>query len=163
MLSNQVSKIKSSEEFEDQSRNFKRSSFEIHQNYKKRHTHKSKRKSHHHARRTKSKSKHRKRNNHHQNSNKIESSFDTRSMIQDHLYISIVGFLCFFPTGIIGLIRAMHAYEMKRSTSLLYWPKLAAIYGRHALRWSILSILIGTILWISFIIYRLLRQQRSLW
>ncbi|CAF1221337.1 unnamed protein product [Adineta steineri] len=89
--------------------------------------------------------------------------FDTSSMIRDHLYISIIGLLCFFPTGIFGLIRAMQAYEMKRPSSLVYWPKLAAIYGRHALRWAILSILIGTILWIIFIIYRLLREQHPLW
>ncbi|CAF1325449.1 unnamed protein product [Rotaria magnacalcarata] len=95
--------------------------------------------------------------------NNNEIPFDTDRMVQDHLYISIMGLLCFFPTGIFGLIRAMQASEMKRSSSLLYWPKLAAIYGRHALRWAILSILIGTMLWTIFIIYHLLREQHPLW
>jgi hypothetical protein len=142
--------------------------------FRSRHSKSKHRKSHHyrsgeHFNATKLKSKHRTSRNFHQSSLDTnillynEIPFDTRAMVRDHLYLSIIGLLCFFPTGIFGLIRSMQAYEMNRPSSVVYWPKLAAIYGRHALRWSILSILIGTILWTIFIIYRLLREQNSLW
>ncbi|CAF0792352.1 unnamed protein product [Didymodactylos carnosus] len=64
-----------------------------------------------------------------------EKLIDTRAMVRDHFCMAIIGLLCFFPTGIFGLVRATQAYEMKRPSSLVFWPKLAAIYGRHALRW----------------------------
>lgn len=88
---------------------------------------------------------------------------NTRAMISDHLCISILAVLCFFPTGLFGLIRAIQARRIKRSLSPVYWPKLAALYGRHALRWSVLSILIGTMLWTFFFIYRLLEERHPIW
>lgn len=140
------------------------------------------RRKHYHRSGKKSKSKHRKKIHHHRSSMKThlssssyntnninedqdnqQISFDAQHMVRDHLYISIVGLLCFFPTGIFGLIRAMQANELKRASSLVYWPKLAAIYGRHALRWAILSILIGIMLWTIFIIYHFLRDEHPLW
>jgi hypothetical protein len=136
-------------------------------------TSKYRRKNHRHRRSgentnaTKLRSKHRKRivipQDYIQPSFDNEIPFDARTMVRDHLYISILGLLCFFPTGIFGLIRAIQAYKMKRSSSIVYWPRLAAIYGRHALRWAILSILIGIMLWTIFIIYHLLREQHPLW
>ena len=84
-------------------------------------------------------------------------------MVRDHLCVSLLGLFCFFPTGIFGLIRAVQAYQLKQPSSLVYWPKLAAIYARHSLRWAVLSILIGTMLWTTFVIYRLLRDQHAVW
>ncbi|CAF0959408.1 unnamed protein product [Rotaria sordida] len=182
MFQNQISNIKSNEKFQINSNKHLLQS----QYHRKKHSYKTNRKSHHHHRSGKNfnKTKLKKKTHHHRNpieikfdqssidtnifdenqkNNNNEIPFDTRNMIRDHLYISIIGLLCFFPTGIFGLIRAMQANEMKRSSSLLYWPKLAAIYGRHALRWAILSILIGTMLWTIFIIYHLLREQHLLW
>ncbi|CAF2779407.1 unnamed protein product [Rotaria sp. Silwood2] len=152
-------------------------------NHRKKHSYKTTRKSHYHRSGKKfNAKKSKKKTHHHRNSIEInfnQSSidkntldekqnnndilFDTHNMVRDHLYISIIGVLCFFPTGIFGLIRSMQANEMKRSSSILYWPKLAAIYGRYALRWAILSILIGTMFWTIFIIYYLLREQHILW
>ena len=88
---------------------------------------------------------------------------NTRAMISDHLCISFLAVFCFFPTGLFGLIRAIQAHRIKRSLSPVYWPKLAALYGRHALRWSVLSILIGTMLWTFYFIYRLLEERHPIW
>ena len=84
-------------------------------------------------------------------------------MIRDHFYMSLLGLLCFCPTGLFGVIRALQAHEMKQPSSLIYWPKLAAIYGRHALRWAILSTLIGTMLWTIILIYHLVHEEHPIW
>ncbi|KAL7668474.1 hypothetical protein ACOME3_009176 [Neoechinorhynchus agilis] len=70
-----------------------------------------------------------------------------RPVINDHIFMSLLAFCMFFPTGIMAVYKSFQANEYGRPSSLVYWPSLAEDFARQSVRWSLLSYMLALILY----------------